>query len=228
MSASPILHFVWEHEPNLIFVKEEHEPMSPTLVFVKEDHEPMSPTLLFVKENEVAQDHSPDAPQPPLTKGSFHLEDVDFCSFVLCRGQRKGEMCCRIPTHSFLLQRDVPACIQHLEKYEEIVVLQSSSYLSARRTETPSYAEYDDIQESNSRDSPPRPKISKQKKPFTLDSIPKAIERSRDCIVCFESENPLLLHCGHTVCFDCITRLKKETCPMCRKAFKKETDVHRL
>jgi zinc-RING finger domain len=49
------------------------------------------------------------------------------------------------------------------------------------------------------------------------------MERSFECPIClekFSSEiKPLLVPCGHTVCLDCLTRLKKERvfeCPVCR------------
>jgi len=198
MSTSPILHFLKEE------VSE--EVIEPELVFVHT----CSPESPIVVEDDVKE------------LGSFHLEDADFCSFVLSRGHRKGEMCGKIQTHSLMLERVVPACIQHLNKYEEIKMLQSSSFLSPRTTYPLSYIEY------NSPEPSPSTKPKRQKKVITLDSIPKAIERSRECTVCLEDQNPLVLPCGHTVCFECVTQLKKELCPMCRKPFKKETDLYRL
>jgi len=201
MSKSPILHFVHEQQPE------------PSLLFIADDDEcaPSSPSLVFMRNV---------SPPPEMKEGSFHLENVDFCAFVLSRGQRKGEMCGKISTHSLLLHCEVPACIQHLGKYEEISML-SSSFLSPRSTYSASYAEYD------SPVSSPVAKPKKQKQAFSLDSIPKAIDRSNECVVCLEKLNPLILPCGHTVCFECTTKLNKETCPMCRKSFKKE-DVRRL
>lgn len=201
MNTSPILHFQRD-EPELLFVAP-----SPTLVFTRDSSSP-----IFVRD---------ESPIPELKKGSFHLDDVDFCSFVLSRGSRQGEMCGKIATHSLLLERQVPACIQHLQKYEEISML-SSSFLPPRLTYPASYADYD---------SPPSSPIMTAAKPkkfvFSLDSIPKAIERSNECTVCIEEKNPLILPCGHTVCFDCVPKLKKDICPMCRKTFKKE-DLRRL
>lgn len=208
MSSSPILHFQRD-EPELLFVAP-----SPILVFERETSPPASPTFVFVR------DDSPP-PEPEAKLGSFHVDDVDFCSFVLSRGARQGQMCCKIATHSLLLEREVPACIHHLQKYEEIAML-TSSFLTTRTTYAASYAEYD-----SPPSSPAATKTKTKKQPFTLDSIPKAIERHNECTVCFEPLNPLVLPCGHTVCFDCVPKLKKDICPMCRKTFKKE-DLRRL
>ena len=203
MNSSPILLFQRD-EPELLFVAP-----SPTLVFVRETSPPESPTLV-----------SPP-PEPETKLGSFHVDDVNFCSFVLSRGARKGEMCGKIATHSLLLEREVPACIQHLQKYEEIAML-ASSFLTTRSTHSASYAEYD-----SPPSSPIVAKAKSKKQPFSLETIPKAIERNNECTVCFEEINPLVIPCGHTVCFDCVRKLKKDICPMCRKAFKKE-DLRRL
>jgi hypothetical protein len=51
-------------------------------------------------------------------------------------------------------------------------------------------------------------------------SIP--LETSRmstiECCVCFEElpENSDLTDCDHAVCHDCLSQLRKPTCPMCR------------
>ena len=203
--------------PTLIFVADEEERIpSPMLIFEEEEVRVPSPELIFEEEEET-EEQVEVVVSPVLVfmeEGTFFSEDADFCSFVLSRG-RKGEICGKKATDSALLERPVPACIHHLAKYEEKMMLQSS-FLTVRPTYTASYAE--DFEEHS-----PVPKAKKPKPMFTLDSIPKAIDRSRGCPVCIEPDciNPLLFPCGHTVCFECTSNLKKEKCPTCREPFKK-------
>ena len=181
---------------------------SPVIIFDEESRRNVSPDLIFTKEeNQVV-------PEFTLRIGSFHFEDVNFCSFV----KKNGQMCGKKTTFSSLLFREVPACIRHLEKYCETSIL-SDTFLSPRATFTELYTE--EIEDKFY--------CKKIKKPveFLLEKIPKAIDRSKECVVCFEEKNPLVLPCGHTVCFSCIQLLKKSFCPMCRKAFKKD-DLRRL
>ena len=53
----------------------------------------------------------------------------------------------------------------------------------------------------------------------SAESFPSAIERSKDCCVCWTSEKSLLLHCGHTMCVDCCNQVKLKKCPMCDSNF---------
>jgi len=117
------------------------------------------------------------------------------CTFVLVKGVRKGHLCGRPITFSETLVSFIPACSNHLSSYEY--------YLFNGGSE-------DDICEYKADDA------------LSLNSIPKAIERSTECVVCLESVDPLLLPCGHTTCFTCIGSLRKKTCPMCRTEFKNE------
>jgi hypothetical protein len=198
---SPILIFQEERVPSPILIFQEERVPSPILIF-QEERVP-SPIVVV------------DDVSPPLEEGTFFSDEVDFCAFVLSRGQRKGEVCGKITTDSALLECAVPACIHHLAKYEEKIMLQMS-FLSVRPTYTASYAEdYDD-------ETPASVKLKKPKPVFALHSIPKAIERTRECPVCLEENNPLLYPCGHTVCFECTNKLIKEECPTCREPFKKK------
>jgi Zinc finger, C3HC4 type (RING finger) len=155
------------------------------------------------------------------------------CSFVLCRGKRKGLRCQKDVTYSMLLNKTIPSCELHREKYEafEMTARERShraqsffgSYTEEevdeeeRVTESvsvagPILAEEDEVIIPST-----TPSISATSLP--LSSIPKAIERSFECCICLEDHNPLLLPCGHTVCFQCVTKLKTHTCPLCREHF---------
>ena len=50
-------------------------------------------------------------------------------------------------------------------------------------------------------------------------AIPMAIERTKECSVCFLEDQPLILPCDHTVCVECTKRIATQTCPMCRAPF---------
>lgn len=146
--------------------------------------------------------------------GQFLFDQVDFCSFVINRGKFRGRICQKQSQQSTLLGRFVPACLQHLSKYEEMVILHSNFTQPLRPgMMTESYEEF-------FTPAPPPPRLQKRK--FILSSIPMAIARSKECTVCLEQDDPLLMPCGHTVCFGCVIRLKKDSCPVCRDLFKKE------
>ena len=46
-----------------------------------------------------------------------------------------------------------------------------------------------------------------------------------DCCICFTSLKDtftVTTNCNHNICFDCITKLKKKCCPLCRNEFPSE------
>ena len=51
-----------------------------------------------------------------------------------------------------------------------------------------------------------------------------------ECCVCLSDEKTVLLcktPCGHIICANCILRIKKYECPMCRNSFPKMEDVQK-
>ena len=42
----------------------------------------------------------------------------------------------------------------------------------------------------------------------------------QECIVCFKNEWLTETKCNHIICIECLFKLKKNECPMCRKEFK--------
>jgi hypothetical protein len=46
--------------------------------------------------------------------------------------------------------------------------------------------------------------------------IPKAIESSNDCGICFETKELLSLPCRHVCCHSCVKSLTINQCPICR------------
>lgn len=128
--------------------------------------------------------------------GTFQDSEIqDGCAFVLTKGSRRGQLCGKSAAFSQMLDCFIPACSNHSCNYEYYIrlILEEARQLDQRT--------------SNS---------------LSINSIPKAIERSTECVVCMETIDPLLLPCGHTTCFTCVGRLEKKTCPMCRMEFKNE------
>ena len=153
-------------------------------------------------------------------QGEFLFENADFCSYVLKRGSRRNEMCGKPAEESFLLRRMVPACLRHLGKYDEKEILKGG-ILSTERISVTRNSHVAGMYEEWAVTPAPPKKSKKAKYVFELSSIPKAIDRTKECVVCLQEENPLLLPCGHTVCFQCAPQLKKDSCPFCRDPFKK-------
>jgi len=139
--------------------------------------------------------------------GTFQEEHAEYacCAFVMTKGARAGQLCGKIASYSGYLGCIIPACTTHAYKYECEMHRLVNAY--AAEQQTPVYG-VDPCQQKKSF--------------FKLDDIPKAIERSTECVVCLENENPLLLPCGHTTCFTCVSCLEKTECPMCRAEFKYE------
>lgn len=160
---------------------------------------------------------------------------LSYCTFVLLKGKNKGCMCMKEAFASNLFGRIVPACQHHIEKYEQLFFTQADALAEEAPAEEAA-AEEDvvfmgevvaETKSKGKRSSAATPALS-------LDGIPKAIDRATDCSICFEEgENivPLLLPCGHTVCFSCMNAMLqkrvKGKCPVCRAVFKK-TDLRRL
>jgi hypothetical protein len=144
--------------------------------------------------------------------GTFQEDHAEYgcCAFVMTKGVRVGQLCGKIATYSGYLGCIVPACTTHSYKYECEMYRLINAYTQEQTREDQTARGYD---------VDPR---EQKKSSFKLEDIPKAIERSTECAVCLENENPLLLPCGHTTCFSCVTRLEKTECPMCRAEFKYE------
>jgi hypothetical protein len=48
------------------------------------------------------------------------------------------------------------------------------------------------------------------------------IENEPECCVCYQKEKPISIKCGdvsHNICFDCLGKIEKKKCPMCRTPF---------
>lgn len=152
-------------------------------------------------------------------EGTFRTElDANYCSFVLRKGEKKGQLCGNRWTFSTFFNQFIPCCILHLNHYEA-----QFGHLETTRERRAKYKEPDFFYEATEHEFlDVKPKAKKDRKNISLDEIPKAIERSMDCVVCFEKDNALLLPCGHTVCFSCVQSLSKKSCPMCRCIFSKE------
>ena len=144
--------------------------------------------------------------------GTFQEEHADYgcCAFVMTKGARMGQLCGKIASYSGYLGCIVPACATHSHKYEAEMYRLVDAYSQEVR--------YTDSQNASQN----LENQSSFKASLKLENIPKAIERSTECVVCLENKNPLLLPCGHTTCFSCVTRLEKTECPMCRAEFKYE------
>ena len=143
--------------------------------------------------------------------GTFQEEHADFgcCAFVVTKGARMGQLCGKIASYSGYLGCIIPACTTHSYKYE----VEMYRLINAYNNQNAAEEQYD---------PDPREQTREKQFSFKLENIPKAIERSTECAVCLENDDPLLLPCGHTTCFSCVSRLEKTECPMCRAEFKYE------
>jgi hypothetical protein len=155
--------------------------------------------------------------------GTFQDYPGGGCSFVLSRGPRKGSFCGNVCIFSHEFECLIPTCRRHVDKYDETF----GTPIPAPRVLRPRIP-------APRVPTPLTPDRSARKQPRTsgrqtinLEKIPKAIERSNECVVCFERVNPLLLPCGHTTCYSCVSSLKKRQCPMCRAIFL-DTQLRRL
>ena len=132
--------------------------------------------------------------------GTFQSEHCDMgCSFVLTKGPRIGQLCGKLITYSRVLDDVIiPACSAHRRHYEDLI-----------------------LEDIDLGFQPPiEEEVVNVRTTIKLENIPKAIERSTECIVCYEHVNPLLMPCGHTTCFSCTCMLQKDECPLCRAEFK--------
>jgi len=152
-------------------------------------------------------------------EGSFRTEINDKCSFVLKKGDKKGQLCGNKTTFSTFFNTFIPSCIHHLNHYEAQYGQIADKHERTAKWKKPQF--YEEIEEDEEINLPvPKKKICS--KDISFDKIPKAIKRSIDCVICFEKDSSLLLPCGHTVCFFCVQCLFKKSCPMCRSKFSKE------
>ncbi len=155
--------------------------------------------------------------------------DLNYCTFVLSKGKNKGLMCMKEAFASTVFGRIVPACQQHVHKYEQLFSAPIQQGDNEEEEDDDFEDEFvDEVVERKRKKCPPPPPT------LSLASIPKAMDRTTECCICFEAgqeKDPLLLPCGHTVCFSCVITLLrkkvKEKCPVCRQVFK-NTDMRRL
>jgi len=148
-------------------------------------------------------------------EGNFRTEVKEKCSFVLTKGEKKGQLCGNKITFSTFFNTFIPCCILHLNHYEAKFGQFTQTFERSAKLKKPRF--YEELDE----DVDIKQFFVKKEKDMCFDTIPKAIERSIECIICFENNNSILLPCGHTVCFACIQSLSKKSCPMCRSKFTK-------
>jgi len=71
--------------------------------------------------------------------------------------------------------------------------------------------------------APLSPRLSRNKskipKVVTKKVVPKVLEKTETCCICYDEEIPTsnLLTCKHPVCGECTGQLQKAECPMCKK-----------
>jgi hypothetical protein len=95
--------------------------------------------------------------------------------------------------------RFIPACEQHREFYE--MLINQRIHVTPQNTCS---------------------QVKKQ-----LHNIPKAIEISNECCVCYTKENKLLIGCLHVICYSCYSSLQNISCPQCREPIDNKC-LHRL
>lgn len=164
--------------------------------------------------------------------------DLNYCTFVLVKGKKKGYMCMKEATASPLFGRIVPACAQHRSNYEQLFYA-PASIAEEEQEQEENEDDVGDLEADGTTYFPPLEEKPKRKVrvggvPFCLEDIPKAIERSKECTICLENgeeTSPILLPCGHTMCFSCTVSYMKNKvngkCPLCRQLFKKH-EMRRL
>lgn len=139
------------------------------------------------------------------------LPEYTSCHYIYQRGSTKGE-CCGKP--SVRLFGTLPICKMHRQVFKT-----ERKHFSMRRR-------IDSLARERDRliiVSGEQPLL---KTSLLLDQIPKAIERSTECSVCYKTLDLLSLPCCHVVCFDCYKILSDKRvshtwkCPVCRTDIK--------
>jgi len=161
-----------------------------------------------------------------LPDGTVLFEDEKTCSFVLTRGVHKGQCCGKRGVFAPFGRQRVPACESHLGKFLFGTPIYKLTYFLESRfssfDESPLVIEQVEVSSLTGVDAShieaPQQESGVLRK-IDISSIPKAIERSNECTVCFDNTSLLVLPCGHTICKGCCERIQTQTCPMCRFSF---------